>query len=287
MQLENETQLPREILSIFQLIYGLKTVSIWRQHPELLIFGALEKILKCIPDKSRIRYLIFPHTAPFVIQNHDSYLTRIKNHFQLKNIMAFETCMYKCVSFFKILEMLPILLGNDEQALVVTGEVAFTPKLRVVPRSTLVGDAATATLFSLSGKNHQLLSVMNKIIVGYEKGIFLSEDQLREFDGIFIQNMASLIINAVEKANISLTTISIILPHNVNIPTWKKISEALNFPLKKIYLNNIEKYGHCFCSDHLINLKSVLSENRLKKGDYYVMAGCGFGFYLSAAVFQF
>lgn len=289
LDLESETNLPKEMLSVFRLIYGLHKIPIWRDGLDVLLSQPIDKLLQSNPDLKKIKYIIYLHTANWVSPYGDHLISRLKRKYNLHSAISFGMTMRKCVSYFQMLEIIPTIFSIEKNIfiLVLTGEIAFTPKLRVVPRSTVVGDAATASLFSSTGDNHQLLSVINRFVPGYSKGIYLSNLELQEFDRLFILSLSTVIEEAVIAAKLLLSNISIILPHNVNIPTWKKISESLHLPMSKIYFNNITRFGHCFCSDHIINLKFALQEQRIKKGDYYVMAGCGLGFYLSAAVFRY
>ena len=287
MNLEVETGLPKSMLSIFKLIYGLNTIAIWKSDVKSLLKMPLENILLGDVERDRIKYLIYVHTASWVSLMDDGVDGCIKNQFSFPDAHIWETSLYKCVGFFKALELLQRILLHDELGLILTGEVAFTPKLRVVPRSTIVGDAATASIFSLSGLKHQLLSVNTKLITGYERGIYLSNAQLNEFEKKYVGETLAIILEVLKRARIQLTDIKLILPHNVNIPTWYKIAAALQFPIEKIYLKNIPILGHTFCSDHLINLQSAISENVLMPGDYYVMVGCGLGFFISAAVWKY
>ncbi|PIZ04940.1 MAG: hypothetical protein COY58_01355 [Gammaproteobacteria bacterium CG_4_10_14_0_8_um_filter_38_16] len=290
--LQEETQLPSVMLSIYRTIYGLRTVPIWDSSTESLLSAVFEKLLKkmhSVNSVNSVKYLIHVHTAKWLFPFGDHVLSRLKKKWGFDLAMSWGSTQYKCVSFFNTLAILDLLLKNNKNAaaIILTGEVAFTSKLRVVPRSTIVGDAATAALFSTSGEDHALLSVSNKLLSGYAKGIYLSDAALANFDLHFIKEMVEVINQALLKSSISIKEINLILPHNVNIPTWKKIADALRFPIEKVYLKNVSEFGHCFCSDHLINLQSVLSEHLLKKNDYYLMAGCGLGFYLSAAVFRY
>lgn len=287
VQLERETDLPKSMLSIFKLIYGLNTISIWKSDLKSLLNMPLENILSGLVDRDRIKYLIYVHTASWVSLIDNSVDVYIKHQFSFSNTYIWETSLYKCVGFFKALELLQRILFGNDLGLILTGEVAFTPKLRVVPRSTIVGDAATASLFSLSGSFHRLLSVKTKLINGYEKGIYLSNSQLSVFEEKYVAETASVIFETLAAASIRLSDVALILPHNVNIPTWRKIAAALCFPIEKIYLGNISKLGHAFCSDHLVNLQSAISECILKPGDYYLMVGCGLGFFISAAVWKY
>lgn len=289
LDLESETHLPKEMLSVFRLIYGLHKIPIWQNNLDVLLSQPIDRLLQSHCDLKKIKYIIYLHTANWISPYGDHLISRLKHKYNMRSATSFGMTMRKCVSYFQMLEIISAIFSVEKNIfiLVLTGEIAFTPKLRVVPRSTVVGDSATAAVFSSNGKNHQLLSVINRFVPGYSKGIYLSDLELQKFDQSFILSLTTVIEDAVIAAKLMLSNISIILPHNVNIPTWKQISESLNLPLSKIYVDNIARFGHCFCSDHLINLKFVLQEQRIKKGDYYVMAGCGLGFYLSAAVFRY
>lgn len=285
-----QTGLSRQLLAIYEKIYGLSSIPIYNCGDlESLLSTPLRSLLSRYTAKSEIKYLIYVHTTGILLPQGDKILERLKNKFDLNHVITFRMTLQKCASFFKVIEVLTVLLSKqpNASAAVLTGEVAFSPQLRVVPRSSIVGDAATASIFSFGGKDHVLLAIKNKFIPGYAKGIYLSDDELRDFDSQFIQMITDNIVQTLSQAGISLQDIALILPHNVNIPTWRKIASALHVPFEIIYTSNIARLGHTFCSDHILNLDSALLERRLKKGDYYLMVGCGMGFYLSAALFRY
>jgi len=283
---QQETGLSREMLSVYQIIYGLRTIPVW-QSLDLLSF--LEQSIAPLAIHYPFSYLIHVHTARFLLPQGLSLAQKLKNKFEWYECLAFSMTQYKCTSFFRALELLSVLFQKTmiDRALIVTGEIAFTPKLRVIARSTISGDASTAVVVSSRGQHHQLLAVLSQFVPGYSQGIYVSDREMQQFDAQFITRFSELILKTLLKAGIALSQISCILPHNVNIPTWKKMASALSFPIEKIYLDCVARFGHCFCSDHLINLHYAIQENRIKAGDYYVMAGCGMGFYLSASVFRF
>lgn len=287
INMEYETGLSKSMLSIFKLIYGLNIIPIWKSDLKSLLTIPLHKLMSDSIDHDRIKYIIYVHTASWVSLIDDSIEIYLKKYFPFTQAHVWESSLYKCVGYFKAVELLQHILSPEDLGLIITGEVAFTPKLRVVPRSTIVGDAATASLFSLSGLRHHLMSVKTKLVQGYEKGIYLTDDQLKAFEKKYIGETVSVIAEVLDDACIRLDDITLILPHNVNMPTWQKIAEILRFPTEKIYLHNISKMGHTFCSDHLINLQSAIAERYLHVGDYYLMVGCGLGFFISAAVWRY
>jgi 3-oxoacyl-[acyl-carrier-protein] synthase III len=285
--LQAETQLSCEMLRIFDVFYGLKKIAVYEEGG---VFSLIEKSLAQLSfDSLQIHYVIYLHTADWVLPYGDSVVERVQLIFGLKHCRAFALSYARCTSYFSALALLSRLFQQSGEcaALVLTGEIAFTPALRVVPGSSIVSDVSTAAIWSNAAGRHQLLAVVNKFIRGFEKGIYLSKDELKTFDLTYIHNTELLIQEVLLKADLSLSKIALILPHNVNLPTWQKIALALNFPMEKIYVKNISEVGHSFCSDHLINLESVLLEGLLTLGDYYLMVGCGLGFTVSAALFRF
>lgn len=282
-----ETGLTPEVLRIYKLFYGLQTISVYKIGN---VFSLLKKVIDPIYfDDQTIDYLVYLHTSDWVVPYGQSIVENLTKHYKWNALYSFELSFARCVSYFSLLELLQMIFKKNthRRALVLTGEIAFTPALRVVPQSTIVSDAATAAIWSAQAKDHFLISVVNYFLKGFHQGIYLSSDQLADFDLVFIDRMVLVIQECLSNAKISLNSVRYILPHNVNIPTWIKISKKLSIPISRIYLKNIPEIGHAFCSDHLINLSSILQENLLKKGDYYIMAGCGMGFILSAALFRY
>lgn len=287
IEMESETGLSKSMLSIFKSIYGLQSIPVWQGDTQSLLKYPLEHLCLSNPIADRIEYIIYVHTASWISLIDDRVDCFLQRYFPSSQVSIFESTLYKCVGFFKAIELLSQIMAQDSLALILTGESAFTPKLRVVPRSTIAGDAATATLLSRTGSAHHLLSVYTKLIPHYEKGIYLSDTELKAFESSYIAETQAVIKQVLSNAGITLSQITLILPHNVNRPTWLKIADALSFPIEKIYLKNIPLLGHCFCSDHIINLNDAILEEWLQQGDYYLMVGCGLGFFISAAVWQF
>lgn len=285
-----EAGLSKEMLSVFSLVYGLRTIpiAIGKTHNFLINMAVSQLFLQSnfIPG---IDYIIYVHTTPVLTPYGFRDFDFLKHIPSLRHACFFSMSQYKCTSFFKAIEIAKKVLTLDfnKKVLILTGEIAYTPGLRVVPRTTVVGDAATATLLSYGGNNHELLSVVTHFLSGYSAGIYLSHDDWVAFDAVFIDMMVKVVNMALEKALLTINKIKLILPHNVNMPTWKKIAAALLVPFNTVYSDNIPKFSHCFCSDHIINLESAIAEKRLEKGDYYLMAACGMGFYFSAAVFRY
>lgn len=278
--------------NIYSKIYGLQRIPICTN---LSILQLLEKTVKQLlnkltaSDKAHIKYLIYAHTAQILEPYGQFLLDHLKYKFGLLNTLAFGISMNKCVSTLAGFELAEILLQASDlhdSALILTGDIAFTPALRLVPNTSIVGDASAAALVSRIGNKNKLLTVVSRTYGRYSKGVWLDQKETTEFENGYLQWIVQIIQIAVKKAGISLEQLSLILPHNINIPSWEKVAKLLNIPLDKIYLKNVKYTAHCFGSDVLINYISADNDGLLKSGDYFLMATVGLGATFAAAVFE-
>jgi len=56
--------------------------------------------------------------------------------------------------------------------------------------------------------------------------------------------------------------------------------------MHRVYLDNIPRTGHCFCSDPFLNLVSLRDEGRLVPGARYLLTAVGLGATYAAMVIE-
>ncbi|HSW69751.1 MAG TPA: 3-oxoacyl-[acyl-carrier-protein] synthase III C-terminal domain-containing protein [Gammaproteobacteria bacterium] len=277
-------------IKVYKKIYGIEKIPIAQEIPLLdFIKYPVEEIIKNNNlKKSSIKYLIHCHTAKVIAPFGDSLIRKVKEDLGLNDTIAFGTSINNCASAISSIDMLShVLASHDEcNAIIVCGDYAFTHVLRYIPNTAILGDASTAILLSKQGNKNKLLSSSIKIAGEYAEGIWLSGDKLQSFETQYVHLFSSVILDAINKAGLKKEQINLIIPHNVNIPSWKRVADNINIPLEKIYLENIKKYSHCFGSDTFINYVSAKNESKFNSGDYYLMATVGLGATFAAAVFQ-
>lgn len=240
--------------------------------------------------KSQIKYIIHSHTAKVITRFGRSVIRDVQTRLQLDHAVVFGTSLNNCASTLNAFEMAAVLLQNhddDARAIVVTGERAFTPTVQVIPNTSITGDAAAAVVIGVNQKTNKLLHLEMQMAGQFYRGIWLTTEESKAFEQVYVSRLSQTIQSAVEKAGLCLGDIKLILPHNVNLISWEKVSKALKFPLEKIYLNNVRKYAHCFGADILINYADAKADSLLKPGDCYLMATVGLGATFAAAVFQY
>lgn len=150
-----------------------------------------------------------------------------------------------------------------------------------------MGEAAAAVLVGNNGDGSRLVG-LTSITLGQYCNVLTGNPRLqREFQEIYTPRLCDAILEAVEQAGLALQDIRYIVPHNVNLSSWKKVAARLSYPLERMYTSNVQEIGHCFCSDPYINLQAVLDQELLQPDDYYLLVTVGLGVTFSVAVMQY
>jgi 3-oxoacyl-[acyl-carrier-protein] synthase-3 len=239
--------------------------------------------------KSSIKYLIHCHTAKVIVPFGDSLIRQVKHELELDNAIAFGVSVNNCASAIATIDLLTHVLDADEscKAIMVCGDYAFTHILQLIPNTSILGEGTAAVLFSKQGSKNKLMATAIKVAGEYAEGIWLSTEKAKSFEMQYANLFSTVILEAIQKAGLHKEQIKIIIPHNVNIPSWKRVASVIQVNLYKIYLANVRKYSHCFGADIFINYVSVEEKNILNPGDYYILATVGLGAVFAAAVFQY
>ena len=276
----------------FSRIYGLKNIAFSKND------SLLEMLIKPIQalfasgeiKQESIRFLIHAHTAKVLAPFPDSFAQQIKDFFSFSHSLAFGMSVNNCAAVFDALEMASYFLMNespDAKAIIVSGEKAFTPSVQVIPNTSITGDATAACLIGLHGKTHRLLAMQRITYGAYSKGIWMEPEEAKDFEKHYVGFLIEVVQKVLKQASINKTQLKWIVPHNVNLISWFRFAKEFDFDRNKIFLKNVEKYGHCFGSDVLINYADLIQSNLLCPGDYYLMITVGLGATFAAAVFQY
>lgn len=281
-------KLDRAQVKVYRKMYGIEKIPVaMRVHPVELIRRTVEDLIsKSNVNKKDIKYLIHCHTAKVMTPFGTSIVRTIKKDLGLTHVFSFGSSMNNCASVMVALEVLSHIL-KDEKAILVCGDYGFTRVMQLIPNTSILGDAAAAILVSKQGDKNKLLSISIETAGEYARGIWLTAEESREFENRYADLLAKTIMCALDKVGLNLQQLKMIIPHNVNLPSWRRVAASLKFPIDKIYLKNIKKYSHCFGADIFINYLSAESENFFQKGDFYLMATVGLGATFAAAVFQY
>ncbi len=193
-----------------------------------------------------------------------------------------------CTGFIYALNIAGDMLstGKYRSALVVGAEV-LSKVIDYTDRNTCVlfGDGAGAVI--LESTDEQKPAHFYSVSQG-ELDKTLVIDQHIHMDGKKVYQFA---INAIEKAitqildktQLTLDDISVIIPHQANIRIIQSVAKTLGLPIDKFFLN-IHEYGNTSAASIAIALDEYLSNSSTKQGDKVLLVGFGGGFTYGAGL---
>ncbi|PDP86494.1 3-oxoacyl-ACP synthase [Glycomyces fuscus] len=284
-------QTPRQ-LRLYKRFHGLSEV---RYSPERSLAGLLVSAVSGMEAlagrEHQVRYLIHARTLQNVSPYPVNPLHEVRRALGLEHASAFTVTEHACASGLLAVDLVGRLLraDGDREALgvVLAGEKAFTRLAQHIPDTTYMGEGVAAVLVRAGGAGgDNLLSYASRTHGEFAAGLWMDSELTGSFQKIYEETLAEVVMEAVSEAGIDLCQLRIILPHNVNKYSWKRLCKRIGYPASQAFLDNVHQIGHCFCADSFINYRSAVDCGSIEPGDYYLMAAVGLGATFSAMVFQ-
>ncbi|PMP90248.1 MAG: 3-oxoacyl-ACP synthase [Hydrogenobaculum sp.] len=158
-------------------------------------------------------------------------------------------------------------------------------------RSTCVlfGDGAGAAVIT-KGEGDILSSVMfsdgkYKDLLYAEKCGYIKMNGKEVFK-YAVRNMELACKMALEKANLSIDDISLVIPHQANIRIINALAQKLNIPTQKVYVN-IQEYANTSAASIPIAMYEAFEKGILKRKDKVLLTAMGGGLTWGASVLEF
>jgi len=254
-----------------------------------LLYAAASRLPDLDRVADRIRYVVHGRSMPVVTPYPVSPLREVCARLGLSRAVSFAVTLQACASGLLAVEVAGRLLEGtgdpNALALVLTGEKAFTHGARIIPRTTIMGEASAACLVGPGGDRDRLLAYAVDLNAGYQDPDS-NPDWVAKAQGAYYELVAAILSAAVKQAGLTLADIALVLPHNVNTISWERVCQLLELPVDKVVLDNVPKTAHCFCADAFLNYQTALDTGRLRPGDNYVMVAVGTGMTFAAMVFR-
>lgn len=281
--------LRRTKLRLFQRVHGLKEI---RFDPELSLYDVvLPAARRVVADEgtaSRVRHVLYAHTTQAVTPAHIDPAREIRDRLGLHRAEAFGLSHQNCASGMAAVDVAGELLRAEGRpgdcALVVTGEQAFSPKIQLIEDVAIMGDAAAACLVTLDGAGDAVRSYATSTLGEFSAAMLLDEERSLRFSKVYAPELAKVMRRAVAEAGLEFADIDLVVPHNVNLQSWRQTINELGIPREQVFLENVERFGHCFASDVFLNHTTLREAGRLVPGRHYLFATVGLGATFAAMV---
>jgi len=100
-----------------------------------------------------------------------------------------------------------------------------------------------------------------------------------------VRGMGDAVENLLERENLTVDDIDLLIPHQANIRILKSLAERVNLPFEKVY-TTIQKYGNSSAASLPIALDEANREGKLHKGDLLLFGVFGGGFTWGAMLWR-
>jgi 3-oxoacyl-[acyl-carrier-protein] synthase-3 len=280
-------------VKVFRRYHGLAEVSRDPDRSLLELLTCAARQLRGLDgQRERVRYVLYARSMPVVAPFPLNPLHELCQRLGLDHAVAFTVTHQACATSLQAIHLAGQLLAadgdTDALALVVAGEKAYTRVAQIVPETSFFAEASAACLVSQGGPRDRLLAYAAESRGEFDSDLAEQPDLLGRFQEEAPAALANVITVAVKEAGLRLADVSLILPHNVNKVSWRRVCRLLDYPVEKVLLDNVASIGHAFCADAFINYQAAAERGLLGVDDSYVIAAAGaaLGATFSAMVFQ-
>lgn len=249
-----------------------------------------EKIVSKIDfDKQEIGNIIVTSTST------DRLMPGIS--FEVQKALKIEKCMCfdilaGCSGYINAFDIARknIILGDTKYSLIIGVEkLSSYLDFEDINSSILLGDGAGATILGYTKEDKKYFSNIESIS---ENNNILTcnnnEKLLMDGKSIYkfaVTKVVKNIKELLEKNNINLDEIKLVIPHQSNIRILDSISEKIEISKEKMYVN-LENAGNTFCASIPIALDEIFKNKILKSGDKIIIVGYGGGLNLGSILIE-
>lgn len=290
-ELADRLGLTRLNVRVFRRLHGLDRIA---YDPSLDLFEMVlepaRRLLTALANPDEVRFVIYTHSSAAVTPFKYDAAKVIRESLGLRRAEAFAVTQQNCASALAAIDVAGLLLRQEPdprtKALVVAGEKVFTPALQLLPGTGVMGEAAGCCLVAVDGTGDKVISYVAHTHGEYAGGVWQTVSMEQRFRSRYAEMLTDVIKAATAEAGIAPSDIDLIVPHNINLWSWKQTSRRLGLEWEKVFSDNIPRYGHCFTADVFVNYVSLRESGRLRPGAYYLLVSVGLGATFGAMVIR-
>lgn len=169
-----------------------------------------------------------------------------------------------------------ILFGDGAGAAV----FGYSDSSRGVIGSKLLSDGSLWQLLCMHGPP----SLNPDLVVAGNNGAYIQMEGKEVFKHA-VRAMEDAVRGVLEKENISLEEVSLVIPHQANIRILNNLIDRLNIPPSKVFIN-VAKYGNTSAASIPIALDEANSSGLIAAGDTILLCSFGGGFTWGATLIK-
>jgi len=270
---------------LLERVHGLKQIP--RAEKEEKLEDMLAASARLVLKNEKVDCVFYAHSILSQVPQGYRLLDRTLSQVGLSDVPAFGISQLNCASAIGALSIVERASRQYRRILMLIGDsTSYLPEARHISHSTIMGDAATAVLFSTDTPHQRLLSHCMIRDTRFYPGFYQDREEQREFGRVYQGHLKDSMTQALQRAGVTLSELAWIFPHNVNLTTWRRFCQESGFDRNKVYLELLSDVGHCYCNDAFLNLERAREKGMIRSGDLFAVVGVGIGSYFGTAIFR-
>ncbi|QGQ18369.1 3-oxoacyl-ACP synthase [Cellulomonas sp. JZ18] len=174
----------------------------------------------------------------------------------------------------------------DGLAVVLAGEKCIPHTFsQLVDGVAVMGDSTAACLVAPAGDRDVVLSVATRRLARFGT-LTMAPEEYKEYSRLYAPTISAVVHDALDRAGVALADVALVLPHHVNVFSWRGVCKELGLARDRVHLDLLPVTGHCFGADQLIAHVDAARKARLEQGDLYLMVATGLGGEFAAMVLR-
>ncbi|MEW6366656.1 MAG: 3-oxoacyl-[acyl-carrier-protein] synthase III C-terminal domain-containing protein [Acidobacteriota bacterium] len=202
-----------------------------------------------------------------------------------------------CAGFHLAVKTAQSLMQADQgirNALIVAADSPPRGSRTLLP-VTIQGDAGSAAVLRMEGgvgarvlgtalatvaDLHDVISFVEEPVEGRMRRTILVDSARVENEvmPIYYLHFYRLVHGLLERHSIGLDAVDHFIYSNISAPDQDGFVRALGIQPEKVYRANLDRLGHTFASDLLINYTDLMEQKRIREGQTLLFASAGIGF---------
>ncbi|HUO56826.1 MAG TPA: beta-ketoacyl-ACP synthase III [bacterium] len=196
-----------------------------------------------------------------------------------------ESGIYKRILLIGAEKLTAFMDWKDRASCVLFGDGAGAAVIGEVPEgkheilsSFMAANGGEADLLKIPGGGCKIPSSPQSV----EKGMHFLKMEGKEIFKIAVKVMSEAVLEATRRANLDITQVSRIIPHQANMRIIQAIGERMNLPPEKLFVN-LDRVGNTSAASVIIALDEAVQKGLVKDGDNIILVAFGAGTTLASS----
>ena len=289
-ELAERLHLSPEKLNLYKEVHGLRVIHTadGETAADLVIKAGGRLLVETGIDPLEVDAVILYHTMYLTSMEPTSLVGHVQHELGLRHAIGFSIWEQYCASIITAIRVAQSMLraGSARNVLLLGTDCFFGSLIREIDGITLQGEAGSAVLMTGGGERNRIVALSSYTDGSLYKGVHCSPEEYERFNLIYFLSTTRIIQRTLKKAGLTLEDISVIIPHNINLSSWARILSILKCDERKLYADNIQRHGHVFGTDLVMNLSDAVASGRLREGEYALLVTAGMGANWGCAVIR-